>query len=172
VEKGGEITMSKTHLVAEPGKQEVTVTRVFDAPRELVFKVYNDPDAMPHWLGPSRLTMIIESMEVRPGGTWRYVHRDLDGTEYGFRGVYHDVVAPERVVGTFEFEGMPGHVSLDTATFEDEGGKTRLTMKSVFQSVEDRDGMVQSGMEGGIIESMDRLAAILSETQASTPLHL
>jgi uncharacterized protein YndB with AHSA1/START domain len=161
--------MSKTHLIAEPGKQEITVTRVFDAPRELVFKVYTDPDAMPHWLGPSRLTMLIDRMEVRPGGTWRYVHRDVDGSEYGFRGVYHDVIEPEKVVGTFEFDGMPGHVSLETATFEDEGGKTRLTLHAVYQSVEDRDGMVQSGMEGGMTESLDRLEAILAEKQASTP---
>ena len=155
--------MNKTNLIAEPGKQEIVITRVFDAPRELVFKTYTDPDLMPHWLGPSRLTMIIDKMEVRPGGEWRYIHREEDGTQYGFRGVYHDVAAPERIVGTFEFEGMPGHVSLETATFDDQDGKTRLTIKSVFQSVEDRDGMIQSGMEAGLSEGMNRLDELLAK---------
>ena len=153
--------MKKTNLVAEPGKQELIITRTFDAPRELLFKVYTDPEAMPKWLGPKRLTMIIHKMEVRSGGEWRYTHREADGTEYGFRGVYHDVVSPERIVGTFEFEGMPGHVSLETATFEEADGRTNLTIKAVFQSVEDRDGMVQSGMESGMSEGMDRLAELV-----------
>ena len=155
--------MKKTNLVAEPGKQEIVITRTFDAPRDLLFRVYIDPESMPKWLGPERLAMTIHKMEVRPGGEWRYTHSETDGTEYGFRGVYHDVVAPERIIGTFEFEGMPGHVSLDTATFEEVGGKTTLTIKSVFQSVEDRDGMVQSGMESGMSESMDRLARLVEK---------
>ena len=155
--------MKKTNLVAEPGKQELVITRTFDAPRDLLFRVYIDPESMPKWLGPERLAMTNHKMEVRPGGEWRSTHSEPDGTEYGFRGVYHDVVAPDRIVGTFEFEGMPGHVSLDTATFEEAGGKTTLTIKSVFQSVEDRDGMVQSGMESGMSESMDRLARLVEK---------
>jgi uncharacterized protein YndB with AHSA1/START domain len=155
--------VKKTNLVAEPGKQEIVITRTFDAPRDLLFRVYIDPESMPKWLGPERLAMTIHKMEVRPGGEWRYTHSEPDGTAYGFRGVYHDVVAPERIVSTFEFEGMPGHVSLDTAMFEEAGGKTTLTIKSVFQSVEDRDGMVQSGMESGMSESMDRLARLVEK---------
>jgi uncharacterized protein YndB with AHSA1/START domain len=154
--------MSKTNVIAEPGTQQITVTRIFDAPCELVFKAYTDPELMPQWLGPRDLTMTIDHMEVRPGGAWRYTHRDPNGNEYGFHGVYHDVVSPERIVGTFEFEGMPGHVSLDTGTFEEQDGKTKLTITSVFQSVADRDGMLQSGMEGGMKESLDRLEELLA----------
>ncbi|HUP26816.1 MAG TPA: SRPBCC family protein [Chloroflexia bacterium] len=155
--------MNKTNLTAEPGKHDLVVTRTFDAPRDLVFKAYTDPDIVSRWMGPSRLTMKIDKMDVRPGGAWRYTHSEEDGTEYGFRGVYHDVVAPEKVVGTFEFEGVPGHVALETTTFEDQGGKTRLTVKSVYQSVEDRDGMLQSGMEGGMNESWARLDEVLAQ---------
>jgi uncharacterized protein YndB with AHSA1/START domain len=100
-------------------------------------------------------------MEVREGGRWRFVQLEPDGQEFGFHGVFHAIVAPERIVQTFEFEGVPGHVLLETATFEEHDGKTMLTAQSVFQSVEDRDGMVQSGMEQGAVETMDRLAELL-----------
>src|SRR3712207_1523912 len=102
--------MSKTEFIAEPGKQTITMRRVFDAPRELVFKTYTDPQAIPHFWGPKNLTTIVDKMEVRAGGIWRFVQRDAEGNEFAFHGVYHDIVAPEWMVGTFEFEGMPGHV--------------------------------------------------------------
>lgn len=98
---------------------------------------------------------------MREGGRWRFVEREPDGNEYGFHGVYHAIFSPERIVQTFEFEGVPGHVLLETATFEEHDGKTMLTAQSVFQSVEDRDGMVQSGMEEGAVDTMDRLAELL-----------
>ncbi|MGA7732396.1 MAG: SRPBCC family protein [Chloroflexia bacterium] len=158
----GGATMSKSNLIAEPGKQEIVITRVFDAPRELVFKAFTDPNLIPQWWGPGYLTTTIARMEVRPGGIWRFVQRSPDGNEYGFHGVYHDIVSPERLVYTFEFEGAPGHVLLETVTFEEQDGKTKLTDKSVFQSVEDRDAMLQSGMEGGAHESMDRLAELIA----------
>src|SRR3954471_1251891 len=102
-------------------------------------------------------------MEVAKGGVWRFVHRDADGNEYAFNGVYHDSVAPERLVYTFEFEGMPGHVFLETVTFEEQDGQTKLTDVSVFQSIEDRDGMLNTGMEAGSSESLDRFAALLAQ---------
>jgi uncharacterized protein YndB with AHSA1/START domain len=154
--------MAKTNVIAEPGKQEIIITRILDAPRDLVFKAYTDPNVIPQWWGPRDLTTVVDQMEVRPGGIWRFVHRDAEGNEYGFHGVYHDVVSPERIVSTFEFEGVPGHVLLATMTFEEQDGKTKLTDASVFQSVEDRDGMLQSGMEGGASESMDRLDEYLA----------
>ncbi len=100
-------------------------------------------------------------MEVRPGGIWRYVQRDSAGNEFAFHGVYHDAVSPERLVYTFEFEGMPGHISLETVTLDDQDGKTLVTDRTVFQTVEDRDGMFQSGMQEGATESMDRVAELL-----------
>ncbi len=141
--------MSKLNLTVEPGKNDFRYTRVLDAPRELVYRAYTDPDLLRQWLGPRRLTMTLCNMDVRPGGSWRFVHADNEGHEYGFHGVFHDVKPNERLVRTFEWEGMPGHVSLETAEFEEQGDKTLIKGQSVFQSVEDRDGMVSSGMEAG-----------------------
>lgn len=155
--------MPKTIFIVEPGKQEVVITHIFDAPCDLVFKAYTDPNLLVQWWGPRYLTTRIDQMDVRKGGIWRFVQNDSNGNEFAFNGVYHAVWAPERIVDTFEFEGMPGHVLLETATFEDQDGKTLLTVKSVYQSVEDRDGMVQSGMEGGLTESMDRLEELLEK---------
>jgi uncharacterized protein YndB with AHSA1/START domain len=155
--------MSKSTLEIQPGKQEIVMTRVFDAPRDLVFKTMTDPKLIPQWWGPSYLTTTVEEMDVRSGGRWRYVQRDPQGNVYAFYGVYHSITPPERFVGTFEFEGAPGHVSLQTAILEEvEGGKTRLTEHSVFQSVDDRDAMVAAGMESGAREMMERLAELLA----------
>lgn len=155
--------MSKITLVAEPGKHEISMTRVFDAPRELVYKTYTDPAMLPQWWSPPGSTTTVDKMDVRPGGTWRYVQRAADGNEYGFHGVYHATVAPERLVHTFEFEGMPGHVLLETITFIEQDGQTTLTDSLIFQSVADRDGMLNAGMEWGANGSMDRLEALLQQ---------
>jgi uncharacterized protein YndB with AHSA1/START domain len=151
-----------TRFTVDAARQDIVITRVFEAPRELVFKTFTDPAAIPNWWGPRRISTKVDAMEVRPGGRWRFVQRDSDGSEYAFHGVYHEVVAPERVVSTFEFEGVPGHVMLETVTFEDLQGKTRVTTRSVFQSVEDRDAAVQSGMELGATESWERMAELLA----------
>ncbi len=153
--------MGKLNIIAEPGKHEIIMTRDFDAPRALVFKTITDPTLIPRWWGPRRLTTVVDKMEVRMGGIWRYVQRDPDGNEYGFRGVYHQVSVPERLVYTFEWEGMPGHVLLETVTLAERDGKTIITDSSVFQTVEDRDGMLQSGMEGGATETWDRFEELL-----------
>ena len=124
-------TNRKAEITAEPGKQEITIRRVFDAPRELVFRAHLDADAIRQWWGPAKYKNIIDKLEARSGGAWRFVQADTDGSEYGFHGVFHDVTSPERIVQTFEFEGMPGHVSLETATFEEQDGKT-LRRSAVF----------------------------------------
>jgi uncharacterized protein YndB with AHSA1/START domain len=154
--------VSKGNLVIEPGKQEIVMTREFDAPRDLVFKTITDPSLIPQWWGPRYLTTTVDEMDVRPGGRWRYVQRDPDGHEHAFHGVYHDITAPTGLVCTFEYEGVPGHVLLETVTLEEVDGKTRMTEQSVFQSVADRDGMVQAGMESGATEMMDRLGELLA----------
>jgi uncharacterized protein YndB with AHSA1/START domain len=153
--------MAETEIVIEPGRQDIIIRRVFDAPPDVVFKAFTDPDVIPNWLGPRKSNLVIDHWDLQPGGRWRYVDRGADGTEYGFKGVFHDVQAPGRIVQTFEFEGMPGHVQLETATFEEVDGKTRYVGVSVFQSVEDRDGMAQSGMQEGVLDSMDRLAEVV-----------
>jgi uncharacterized protein YndB with AHSA1/START domain len=153
--------MNNTNIKAEPGKHEVVITHMFDAAREQVFNLYTNPELIPQWWGPRRLTTKVERMETKPGGQWRFVQRDAEGKEFGFHGIYHKIKRPERVVSTFEFEGMPGHVLLETIIFEDVNGKTKVTDSSVFQSVEDRDGMVKSGMDEGSYESGERFAEVL-----------
>ena len=155
-----------TNIIAEPGKQELVITREFDAPRALVFKAVTDPKLIPEWWGPRYLTTNVEKMDMRPGGQWRFIQRNDQGNEFAFHGVYHEVLAPERVIDTFEFEGLPetGHVTLETIRFEElPGGRTRLTAQSVFQSVADRDGALQSGMEEGVIDTYNRLEELLKK---------
>jgi len=132
----GEVDMTRTNLTAEPGKQEIVTTRIFDAPRDLVFGTYMDPNLIPQWWGPRDLTTTVREMDARPGGIWRFVQRDVEGNEYGFHGVYHDITPPERLIYTFEYEGIPGHVLFETVTLEDVNGRTKVTDRGVFQTVE------------------------------------
>ncbi len=157
-----ETTMPKTEYTIEPGKQEIISTVILDAPRELVFKAYTDPKLFVQWWGPRRYQNEVDKFDARSGGEWRVVQIAADGGRHAFRGVNHDVVAPERICQTFEYEGVPGHVALQTATFEQQGNKTKVVAQIVFQSVMDRDGMVASGMRDGADESMERLAELLA----------
>lgn len=159
---------NKTVITAEPGKQELFITREFDAPRELVFRAHTDPELYVRWLGPRDLNTTLETFEPVSGGRWRFIQKDKDGNEFSFHGVNHDVTAPERIIGTFEFEGLPeaGHVILETTKFEElPGGRTRVTTQSVYQSVQDRDGMVAAGMESGVVDGFERLDEILEGLQ-------
>ena len=140
---------------------EIVLTCEFDAPRDLVFEAFSKPEHVTHWWGRKDSTLPVCEMDFRPGGAWHYVERAADGNEYGFRGEYREILRPERIVQTFEFEGMPGHISVDSLVFEDLGGRTRIVGTSVFDSVEDRDGMIQSGMEEGAGEVYNRLADYL-----------
>lgn len=159
--------MNNTVFAIEPGQQDIVMTREFDAPLELVFKVMTDPDLVPRWWGPRGHTTKVDEMEARRGGAWRYLDSDPNGNVAAFRGVYHEV-ASERTVTTFEFEGMPGHVGLVTTTLEDIGGRTRLTEVSLFPSVADRDGTVAMGMQAGASETMDRLEELLATAGVSS----
>jgi len=153
--------MGTTSITAEPGVPIIDITREFDAPRDLLYRAHTEPDLLVQWLGPRRLTMKVDRYEVRDGGTWRYTHSEDDGTEYGFHGVFHGTPSPEGMVQTFEFEGAPGHVSLDSLTFEEHDGRTLVRARSVFQTVEARDAMVESGMERGVNEGYQRLDEML-----------
>ncbi|HSZ05229.1 MAG TPA: SRPBCC family protein [Solirubrobacteraceae bacterium] len=152
-----------TTTVSTPSDREIVSERVFDAPRDRVFAAYTDPELIPRWWGPRRMTTVVQEMDVRPGGAWRFVAHDPDGRALGFRGIYREVSPPERVVQTFEWEGMPGHVIIDTVTFEALDGRTKVTTKSLFHTTQERDGMLASGMEGGLTESHERLAELLAE---------
>lgn len=156
---------NETKITVEEGKQEILIEREFDAPRELVFQVSTDPKYIMEWWGPRQYATEIDKADVRSGGEWRFIHK-ANGQEYSFHGVYHEVLKPSRVIQTFEWEGLPesGHVILETARFEElPEGRTKLTIQQVFQSVADRDGMVQSGQEGGLKESHARLDELLEK---------
>ncbi|HLA08936.1 MAG TPA: SRPBCC family protein [Anaerolineales bacterium] len=154
---------NKTTITAESGKQDLFITREFDAPRELVFKAHTDPDLFVQWLGPHGYEMKLETFEPVSGGRYRYIHKDKDGNEFGFHGTFHEI-SLERMIQTFEFEGFPGHVSLDSMTLEElPGDRTKITVQSVFQSVSDRDGIIQSGMERGVTEGYERLDEIFEK---------
>jgi uncharacterized protein YndB with AHSA1/START domain len=155
----------KTEVTASPGGREVIITRVFDAPREKVWKAWSDPELIKQWLGPRKYEMVVDKYDFKTGGSYRYVHKGDDG-EFAFHGVFHGIYAPQKMIQTFEYEGLPepGHVSLDTLTLEDLGsGKTKATTISVFQTPEDRDGMIKSGMESGITEGHERLDELLAK---------
>lgn len=161
--------MTDAVIVAEPGTQNITITREFDAPVELVFRAHTEPELLARWMGPHRLTVEIETYEPRDGGRWRMIHRDTEGNEYAFRGVFHGEKTAEQSIRTFEWEGLPGHVSLETLRLEDLGdGRTRVHVNSVFASVEDRDGMAASGMETGVNEGYERLDALLADRIATS----
>lgn len=149
--------------VTLPAEREIHVERTFEAARERVFAAYTDPELIPKWWGPRGTTTIVEEMDATAGGGWRFVMRNSDGSETGFRGVFREVTPHERIVQTFEWEGLPGHVSVDTAVFEDLGdGRTRVVSTSIFHTAEERDGMIESGMERGMNETYERLDELLA----------
>jgi uncharacterized protein YndB with AHSA1/START domain len=154
--------MGTTRIAAEPGLPFIDIEREFAAPRELLFRAHVDPGLLAQWLGPAKYEMVVERLEVRDGGSWRYLHRGADGAEHGFRGVFHGEPSVEGITQTWEYEGWPGHVSLESLTFEQRGGRTTLRAHAVYQSVEDRDGMIASGMEGGVNEGYARLDELVA----------
>jgi uncharacterized protein YndB with AHSA1/START domain len=160
------MSIPKTHFTVKRDELAVMIDRVFDAPRETVWKTLTDPKAIPRWWGPRNQTTTVEKMDVKVGGAWRYISRDEAGTTYAFHGVYREIDPPKRISDTFNFEGIPpGHELVETATLEDLGGRTRMTTVSRYANVEDLDGMVGSGMESGAVESWERLAELVEKSE-------
>ena len=147
--------------IAEPAERELVITRVFDAPRQLVFKAWTEPDRAARWWGPQGFTTLSCEMNVRPGGAWRLCMRSPEGTMHCKRGVYREIVEPERLVFTYAWEdadGKPGHETLVTVSFAEHGGKTKLTLhQAVFESVTARDAH-----QGGWTRCMERFADYLA----------
>ncbi len=155
--------MSTTHLTAAPGTPFVEVEREFDAPRDLVLRAWTDPKLFARWIGPRELSMRIERWEIgREGGAWRYVNVAPDGSEFGFHGVFHPTSSPYVMLQTFEFDGAPGHVSLDELTLTEHDGRTVARIRSVHQTVEARDAMIAGGMERGMSQGFDKLDELLA----------
>jgi len=147
------------------GDRELVMTRVFDAPRRLVYDAHTKPELVRQWLlGPPGWTMPVCEMDVRVGGKYRWVWRkDSDGSQMGMGGVYREVVAPERLVTTERFDEAwyPGE-SLNTLVLVEQGGRTTLTQTLRYESQEARAAVLKSGMESGVIASYDRLDAVLA----------
>lgn len=160
--------MGTTRITAPPGQPFIDIEREFDAPAALLFRAHTEPDLLAQWLGPRKYTMIVDRYDVRDGGSYRYVHRGADGTEHGFRGVFHGPQTPDGMLQTFEYEGAPGHVSLEALRFEEADGRTTIRIHAVYQSVEDRDAMIENGMEGGVNEGYERLDELAG--QLRTPV--
>jgi uncharacterized protein YndB with AHSA1/START domain len=157
--------MGETQLIAEPGIPQVQMIREFDAPRELLFRAYTEPELLKQWLGPRRLDMEVDQLDVRHGGEWRYIHSDADG-RYAFRGVFHGTPSVEGgIVQTWEYEGAPGHVHLEVATFEERDGGSRLVLNAVYPSVESRDAEFAAGMESGAREALERLDELVAKLE-------
>jgi uncharacterized protein YndB with AHSA1/START domain len=140
---------------------EIELTRELSAPRELVWRAMSSCEHIQHWWGPARYPFSSCEMDFRPGGHWRFVTRGDDGAEYAFRGEYREIVPFDRIVQTFEFEGMPGATSIESMTLEEHDGKTTVRVFTTYDSKEALDGMLSSGMEGGAAETYDRLEAYL-----------
>jgi len=153
--------MATTRITAGRGLPFIEMEREFDAPRDVLYRAHVDPELLVQWLGKRDHAMVVERLEVRDGGSWRFVHRDGEGNEYGFHGVFHGEPSVDGILQTWEFEGFPGHVSLESLTLEEHDGRTMVRVHAVYQSVADRDGMIESGMEEGVNEGYERLDELL-----------
>ena len=147
-----------------PSDREIEITRVFDAPRELVFDALTNPEHLPHWFGLRAWTLPVCEIDLRPGGKWRYVMRGPDGQEMGMSGVYREIERPERLVYTESFDDYPGE-TINTGVLTEEDGKTTFTATVLYESKEHRDAVIESGMQSGAAETFDRLAEHLASLQ-------
>lgn len=158
-------TKNNATKLTQLSDREVVLTRIFNAPRARVFTVYTDPKSIPFWWGRRNYITTVDKMDVKVGGLWRYVQNDPKGNEFAFNGEFREIVPHERLVYTFEFEAMPGHIILETIAFEEYKGKTKVTATALFQTTDDLNGMLNSGMEEGASESWDRLAELLAKVK-------
>ena len=156
--------MSKTNFSVNKNELSVVMDRVFDATPEQIFKIISDPKLIPQWWGPKQFTTRVDKMDFRVGGEWRFIHQG-NGQEFAFHGVYKEIVPNEKVSDTFNFEGFPGdHEMVETMTLESlEGNKTKMTTTSVYKNIQDLEGMVNGGMEGGAKETWERLAELVEK---------
>ncbi len=154
-------TQAPTATVTTPTDREIRIERIFNASRDRVWQAFTDPKLVAQWWGRGN-KLVVEKMEVERGGHYRYVEHSDEGV-HGFEGRYREVTPKERIVYTFEWDGMPGHVAVDTMTLEDlADGRTRIVVVSIFHTTEERDGMLGSGMEGGLNEAYAALDKVLA----------
>jgi len=163
LDKLASVITKHVRLAIDREKLQITVARDFDAPQALVWRALTEPALLAQWWGQPGSPMGVDKHDLRPGGDWRFVERDAAGNEYGFRGVFREIEPPRRIVQTFEYEPMAGHVILETMTLTEQGGRTTLTAVQQFDNIEDLEGMYQSGMEDGTEKSYNQLAALLDK---------
>lgn len=153
--------------ISTPTEREIVMSRVFDAPRELVFEAHSSCEHMSRWwVGPDHEVVDCE-IDFRPGGAWRMAHRAPDGREIRFFGEYREIVPPERIVWTFGFEGMPGEPAPETYVFDERDGRTTITSTAVLGSKEERDALLESGMVEGATRTYERLDEYLEVLRAA-----
>jgi uncharacterized protein YndB with AHSA1/START domain len=155
------IAKSSALQVTTPSDRVIEMTRVFDAPRQLLFDAYTKPEMLKEWFGPRDWSLDVCEVDLRVNGPWRFVLRRADGTEMGMSGVYHEIEPPDRIVSTESFDDYPGE-SFNTLTFTEQDGKTTVTTTVLYESKVVRDAVIESGMETGAAESYDRLAELLA----------
>ena len=149
--------------VTTPSDREVRLTRVFDAPRQMVWDAFTKPELMKRWFGPRGWSLVECTIDLRVGGGWRFILQGPEGQKMGMRGAYREIKAPERSVHVETFDDYPGE-SIVTAVFTEKGGKTTMEATVAYASKEVRDAVIQSGMEHGAAESYDKLAELLAAT--------
>jgi uncharacterized protein YndB with AHSA1/START domain len=154
--------MSKTNFVVDRERLEVRISRIFKASAKHLFKASTDPIEIPKWWGPGYLTTTVDKLDLRVGGVWRFIQKDAKGKEFIFNGIYKEIDAPNKLVYTFEYEAIPGHILEETVTFtEQPGGTTKLNIVSRYTDVADLVGMINMDMEGGVVEGHERLAKLV-----------
>jgi uncharacterized protein YndB with AHSA1/START domain len=154
--------MSKTTFEVDRANLEVKLWRLYKATPERLFAAYIDAAQIAQWWGPNHLTTTVDVLEVKEGGKWRFIQTDTNGHEHIFSGLYHQIDEPNKIVSTFEYEAMPGHVLEETVTFEPQSdGMTKLTSTAHYTNLEDLEGMVNMDMESGAVESQERLAKLV-----------
>jgi uncharacterized protein YndB with AHSA1/START domain len=161
-------TKHETEIAAAKEVPTITITREFDAPRELVFRAWTDPELLVKWLGPKASRMRVTQWDCRTGGSWAYVDgREGDPDYASFYGSFHEVREPSRLVQTFTWAGAPDGVSLETLTLDElPGGRTRSVITSVVESFEIRDAILSSGMDTGVIQGYEKLDELLGTAQS------
>ncbi|HJU89050.1 MAG TPA: SRPBCC family protein [Gemmatimonadaceae bacterium] len=155
---------SRAAIVTTPSDREIRIERVFEAPRDRVWRAFTERELVAQWWGRGN-KLVIERLEVERGGHWRFVEHSDEGV-HGFEGRYREVTPQSKIVQTFEWDGMPAYVVLETIEFHDLGdGRTKVVNVSLFFTSEERDGMLQSGMEQGLNESYEALDRLLERTK-------
>ena len=156
--------MSESNFIVDEENLEVKSERIYNASAKRLFEAHTDPKQIVEWWGPNGYKTVVDTLELKVGGNWRFIQTDLDGKEHAFRGTFKEIDEPSKIVRTFEYEPMAGHVLVETVSFEEQpDGRTKQTTTAHYENIEDLNGMVQMGMEKGQTEGLERLAQLVED---------